>query len=540
VQKRKPSDRRATKSPRHIPANGSSPGAGTSKSHDQVLLSLLEDLDTGVANLSRDGIILYANRRFAGILGIPAFASATGSSIQKYISPASWDSLDSALSAAVEAPIRGEMKINASGETRVVRLSLGPIFGKDGTTTIRAVASEVTELMKTSQELRDSKASLYSLSARLLQSQDEERRRIARDLHDITGQELAVLGMSLELANRNLTSPEKVREAVAESIRLARKIEDEIRTLSYVLHPPLLDELGLGSALSWYAEGFQKRTGIRVETRITPNLPRLSSNNETTLFRVVQESLTNVLRHSGSATARICFSMDSGTARVSVEDQGKGMNAGTMPRAQESAGLGVGIAGMRERLVQIGGSLQIRSGEHGTQVVATVPVTVREAQSESVEERPAPEETSAKPPSILVPNPRKRVLIADDHEVTRHGVMSLLAGQPDIEVCGEAQDGLEAVAKTRQLKPDLVLLDLTMPNAGGFSAAYEIHQMDASPKILIFTNHSYRTLEENIRSAHCDGYVLKANASRDLLHGIRAVLSGDKFYNSEAARAHSA
>ena len=498
-----------------------------------MLLALLEDLDTGVANLSRDGLIIYANHRFAELLGVRARYSAIGSSIQTYISATSWNSLNAALAAAVDAPVGGEMRISASGETRVVRLLLAPIPDQDGRTTIRAVASEVTELVKTSQQLRDSKASLYSLSARLLQSQDEERRRIARDLHDITGQELAVLGMSLELANRNLESPKKAREALAESAGLAHKIEDEIRTLSYLLHPPLLDELGLGSALNWYAEGFQKRTKIRVETQIAPNLPRLSPSDETTLFRIVQESLANVLRHSGSPTARISLCMDAGVARLSIEDQGKGMKAEILARAQE-AKLGVGIAGMRERLLQIGGNLVIRSTERGTQVIATLPVTKQEGQFEPADE-PLTEEAMSSHS-----NGRKRVLVADDHEVTRHGVVSLLSGEPDIEVCGEAQDGLEVVAKVKELKPDLVLLDLTMPHAGGLTAAYEIRQMDAPPKILIFTNHSYHTLEENIRSAHCDGYVLKSNAGRDLLRGIRAVLGGEKFYNAEAVKAQSA
>jgi PAS domain S-box-containing protein len=528
------------KSPGRHGGNGANLAGGNSNSRDHVLSALLEDLDTGVANLSREGLILYANRRFAGILGAPAFATVTGSSIRRYISAASWDSLNSALAAAVDAPIRGEMRISASGETRVVRLSLGPIFGRHGTT-IRVVASEVTELVKASQELRDSRASLYSLSARLLQSQDEERRRIARDLHDITGQELAVLGISLELAMKSLASPEKARESITESVGLAHKIEEEIRTLSYLLHPPLLDELGLGSALSWYAEGFQKRTGIRVETRIVPHLPRLSPSDETTLFRVVQESLANVLRHSGSPTARISFSMDAGIARISVEDRGKGINRETLARAQEAAtGLGVGIAGMRERLLQIGGTLEINSNGKGTTVVATLPLAKQEGHGESGQESPSHEEANSQPDPLSIPIVRKRVLVADDHEVTRHGVISLLANQPDIEVCGEAQDGVEAVAKTRELKPDLVLLDLTMPHAGGFAAAYEIHQMDASPKILIFTNHSYNTLEENIRSAHCDGYVLKGNAGRDLIRGIRAVLSGDKFYSSESAKVRSA
>jgi CheY-like chemotaxis protein len=256
---------------------------------------------------------------------------------------------------------------------------------------------------------------------------------------------------------------------------------------------------------------------------------------------VVQESLANVLRHSGSPTARISFSMDAGIARVSIEDRGKGINRETLARAQEAAtGLGVGIAGMRERLLQIGGTLEINSNGKGTTVVATLPLAKQEGHGESGQESPSHAEANSQPDPLSIPIVRKRVLVADDHEVTRHGVISLLASQPDIEVCGEAQDGLEAVAKTRELKPDLVLLDLTMPHAGGFAAAYEIHQMDAPPKILIFTNHSYNILEENIRSAHCDGYVLKGNAGRDLIRGIRAVLSGDKFYSSESAKVRSA
>jgi PAS domain S-box-containing protein len=527
------------KSFRHHSGNGANPAGENSNSSDHVLLALLEDLDAGVANLSRDGLILYANRRFAGILGVPAHATVTGSSIRRYISAASWDSLNSALASAIDAPVGGEMRINASGETRVVRLSLGPIPRRDGSTTIRAVASEVTELVKTNEELRDSKALLSSLSARLLQSQDEERRRIARDLHDITGQELAVLGISLELAMKSLASPEKAREALTESVGLAHKIEDEIRTLSYVLHPPLLDELGLGSALSWYAEGFQKRTEIRVETQIVPHAPRLSPSDETTLFRVVQESLSNVLRHSGSPTARISLSVDAGIARVSVEDQGKGINREILAPGRNTTGLGVGIAGMRERLLQIGGTLEIHSNGSGTTVIATLPMAKQEGHSGPERESPGPEAAKARPTARSIAT-RKRILVADDHEVTRHGVIALLADEPDIEVCGEAQDGLEAVSKTRELKPDLVILDLTMPHAGGFAAAYEIREMGMSPKILIFTTHSYPTLEESVRSARCDGYVLKGNAGHDLIRGIRAVLGGEKFYNSEAAKTRSA
>ena len=490
--------------------------------------SLLDGLDVGIANVTPYGRIRYANTRFAETLGVPIFVNLSGTHLKQYISAASWDALDMALSQAIHEPLEGEMNLEVEGKIRVLRLSLAPIREKSGATSISMVAQEVTALVAASKALHDSEASVHSLSGRILHVQDEERRRIARELHDNTGQELAVIAISLDqLSAHPHQSAEQMQKGLQDCVQLVHKVEDEIRTLSYVLHPPLLDQLGLGAALKWYAEGFTKRTGIQVEVDVPHKSPRFSADRETALFRVVQESLANVLRHSGSRTARLRFRVPDRHAEVSIEDQGKGMDTKKLVAANAGRTLGVGIGGMRERLRQLGGKLEIRSESSGTRIVATLPImeiAAPESVMTSAAEERSPADTEHR---AAQSGGRKRILIADDHEVTRRGIRSLFANEPDLEICGEANDGLEAVIRAKELKPDLIILDLIMPNVGGFAAAHKIRECGLAAKILIFTNHAYPGLDRTIRASGCDGYVLKGYASGDLVRGVRAVLEGE-------------
>jgi signal transduction histidine kinase len=219
---------------------------------------------------------------------------------------------------------------------------------------------------------------LHLLSARLIDLQDAERRRIARDLHDTTAQNLAALSMNLSLLNRgaDAMSPAS-RGLLADSITCADKCAHELRTLAYLLHPPLLDELGLAGAVRDYADGFAERSGIRVDLELPDDFEHLPKDVETTLFRVMQECLTNIHRHSGSPTASIQFGRTATEVRVSVIDRGCGMPQGNPADGNEAlAGLGVGIAGMRERLRQLGGRLEIASGGNGTTVAAALPLGI--------------------------------------------------------------------------------------------------------------------------------------------------------------------
>jgi len=233
-------------------------------------------------------------------------------------------------------------------------------------------------------ELRQMNESLRDLSARLLRVQDDERRRIARDLHDSTGQALTALKMELAGIERELAARNpQLALRLAASIADARQISDELRTISYLLHPPLLDELGLGSALRWYAEGFEKRSGIRVHLELD-NPTRLAPEMEVTLFRVAQESLINVHRHSGSATAIIRLSATRDRIVLQVEDQGRGIPRELLAAIPSGVTLGVGLRGMRERVQDFGGELEITSSERGTEVKAAIPVGAQQSGSVAI------------------------------------------------------------------------------------------------------------------------------------------------------------
>jgi len=204
---------------------------------------------------------------------------------------------------------------------------------------------------------------LRQMSGRLLQMQDEERRRIARELHDSAGQMLVAMDMNLAVVQRE---SQQLSAAAAgachESLELVREMSKELRTMSHLLHPPLLDEAGLPSAIQWFVQGFAERSRIPVTLDLSPDLGRLSNESETTLFRIVQEALTNIHRHSGSATASIRINRNSREVRLEIVDQGKGFSLDTKRISTGANGTGVGIQGMRERVRQLGGRLHIDSG----------------------------------------------------------------------------------------------------------------------------------------------------------------------------------
>jgi PAS domain S-box-containing protein len=218
-------------------------------------------------------------------------------------------------------------------------------------------------------ELDRAQERLRVLSARLLRMQDDERRRIARELHDTAGQILVALNLNLVPVEEELLKKNDfgLAKQIAESLRLIEELSRDLRTMSHLLHPPLLDEAGLHSAVRWYVEGFAERSKIEVDLHLDPKLGRLPAEFETAVFRIVQECLTNIHRHSGSNFAGISITRGMQNIKIQICDRGKGMPV-PIPRA------GVGIQGMRERVRQLGGELEIKSGNGGTQVTAIFPV----------------------------------------------------------------------------------------------------------------------------------------------------------------------
>ena len=218
---------------------------------------------------------------------------------------------------------------------------------------------------------------LHELSGQLLRSQDEERRRIARELHDTTAQALTALLMNLGLVQESTPGiNDKARQLLAGAAALAEQCARELRTLSYLLHPPILDELGLVGAMRDYVDGFAHRSGLQIDLELPPDTEPLPREIELALFRVVQEALTNVRRHSGSRTASIRLARTPTQFRLEIKDQGQGIAAAARaPAGGSLSGTpGVGVASMRERMRLLGGRLEIESDAHGTCVVAFAPV----------------------------------------------------------------------------------------------------------------------------------------------------------------------
>ncbi|HLM99636.1 MAG TPA: PAS domain S-box protein [Bryobacteraceae bacterium] len=268
-------------------------------------------------------------------------------------------------------------------EKRYVRKDGGLVWARISSTLLRdsgnnpyhavVVVEDITERKRAEEQLD-------TLSCRLLHVQDEERRRLARELHDSTAQSIAAMCMNLGVLSESANLLDQpARKALTECLEIGEQCIRELRTFSYLLHPPVLDDMGLSSALKWYVEGFVHRSRIEVGLDIAPDLGRLSRELELTLFRVVQESLTNIHRHSGSRSAMIRIVRHPNEVLLRVRDYGCGIPGasgngnGTTPNA------GVGIAGMRERARQVGGRLQIHSGPGGTDVEVRAPISPQTA-----------------------------------------------------------------------------------------------------------------------------------------------------------------
>jgi PAS domain S-box-containing protein len=359
----------------------------TREVNSRILLKALRDskclLDgffaaspAGLAILDRQLRFQRVNDTLAAINGVPA-EDHLGKTVREVIP---------ALADQIEPYMRSVL---FSGQTMLNRELCGPIPGGEGAigywvanyfpipsesggiSRIGCVVLDITDCRRAEESLR-------RLSGRLMELQDEERRRIARELHDSIGQCLTAVKINLDILDRNLSQPDldlRTAKALAEALSLTDQCSSDTRTISYLLHPPLLDERGLASAIRWYADGFAQRSGIRLSMDLPSDDTRLPQPVETTLFRIVQESLTNIHRHSGSTMAEIRLLTDAESVILEVRDEGHGMPAASLRRCNGSGRMvGVGIAGMRERVRQFGGKLDIVSDSHGTQVRATLPL----------------------------------------------------------------------------------------------------------------------------------------------------------------------
>ena len=337
------------------------------------LAAIVESSEDAIVSKNLDGVIVNWNKAAERIFGYTA-KEAIGQHITLIVPP---DRLDE--EANILASLRRGERIDhfetvrrrKDGTLLDISVTISPVRDAQGRVIgASKVARDITERKRLALLLHEAE-----LSGRLLTVQDDEKRRIARELHDGVGQLLVALGMNLSSisAEESKLSP-GVARYVEESRSLIDQALSEIRTISHLLHPPLLDEVGLISALKEYVDGFGKRSKIPVSLDLPREVQRLPRDVEMSLFRIVQECLINVHRHSGSATASVHLSHRSGEIRLQVSDEGRGINREIHDKFLAGMSSGVGLRGMRERVRQLGGKMQIQSTGNGTSVIVVLPL----------------------------------------------------------------------------------------------------------------------------------------------------------------------
>jgi PAS domain S-box-containing protein len=336
------------------------------------LAAIVESSDDAIIGKDLNGVITSWNKSAERLFGYTA-QEAIGQSITMLL-PADRQQEEPEIIARLK---RGEridhfetVRVRKDGTMRDISLTISPVKNAAGRIVgASKVARDITERKKAEKATKEKE-----LSARLLKLQDEERRRIARELHDGVGQLLAAMSMNASRLDREKSklSPDTARCA-EENAQLIQQVSADIRTVSYLLHPPLLDEMGLHSALKWFIDGFSERSNISANLELPADWERLPQDYELCLFRIAQECLTNIHRHSGSPTASVRLLRSPGEITLEVSDQGTGVNQETQAKISSGETAGVGLRGMRERIMQLGGSLEIRSDGHGTTVIARVP-----------------------------------------------------------------------------------------------------------------------------------------------------------------------
>ncbi|HEV3061005.1 MAG TPA: ATP-binding protein [Vicinamibacterales bacterium] len=347
-----------------------------SRAEDRIRL-IIDTIPVMAWSLRPDGIVDFLNQRWMDYTGL-----SLGQYVADPTGPIHPEDAPRVLERWGVQMARGEgyddeMRLRgADGTYRQFLVRTAPFRDESGRVARwYGVSTDIEDRKRAEAELEESLSHLRALTASLMRAQDDERRRIAQMLHETTAQDLAAVKMLLGRLGRTMVMSGGDRALLVEGINLIERSISDVRTLSYLLHPPFLDESGLLAAVRWYAKGFADRSGIAVDLEVPPTFERLPQDVESTLFRVVQEALTNIHRHARSATARIRLKAGGDCLALEITDNGRGMPADVLSTVTSGSGApGVGLAGMRERLQQLGGALHIESNDRGTTLRATVPL----------------------------------------------------------------------------------------------------------------------------------------------------------------------
>ena len=485
--------------------------------------STFELAAVGIAHVAPDGSWLRLNRKFCSILGYSE-SELRRLKYQDVTYPE-----DVAADVAQAERILAGLSDEYSMEKRYIRKDGSVVWVNLTVSAFRNTDGKVKYFISIAEDLTGHKQAEEALkerefSARLLQSQDEERRRIARELHDGVGQLLAAMSMNLAklVSMTERLSPE-ARKSLDENFGLVEQASREIRTMSHLLHPPLLEEVGLESALRWYVDGFAERSKISVQMRIEEGFSNgLSRELALSLFRIVQESLTNIHRHSQSSTAVVEIRRSPGAIALEIRDEGRGIPLEVQSKISSGESFGVGLRGIRERARQFGGRLEVRSNQGGTRIVAVLPIsgsptTENSTGSESAADPGVPLNSVEE---IKGADGVATVLCIDDEEA------GLLPRRLVLESAGyrviDARSGAEGIRLFQTQTVHAVILDYWMSGMKGTAVAAELKRIDPNVPIIVLSGMSDLPGEA---SGIVDQWLVKgSHRAEQLLNSISTLL----------------
>jgi PAS domain S-box-containing protein len=509
----------------HRRTEGEAKVAQAVQAQRQRLFDVLEALPVRICLLTPDHQVAFANRGFR-----EAFGQCMGRRCYEYCFGSSepcefcqtYDVLTSGQPKLWEA---------TTPDGHVIEVHNFPFADADGSPMILEMNADVTETRRIAQELEDANAALArralqlrALASELTLTEKRERRRLARILHDRIQQLL--VAAKLRVATIGRTGDASIHGMSDDVEELLRQAISEARGLTAELSPPVLHDSGLVAGLRWLARWTEEKHGLVVDLTASEDLPRLAEDASVLLFESVRELLFNVVKHASATPAIVSVSREAtGNFQITVVDRGPGFDPGALGEWRETSG-GFGLVSIRERLGLLDGRMDIESAPgQGSRVTLTVPLCrIREPRSTSDARASNPEEGVAGTPGGTARAGRPiRVVLADDHPVFREGLRQLLGQEPDIDVAGEAKNGREAIDLADVLRPDVILMDVSMPGLDGIEATRAIARDRPEIRVIGLSMFTEADRAQAMLEAGAATYFTKSGSPSDLLAAIRRV-----------------
>lgn len=516
------------------------------KDADRPYRIFVEEMQQGAATLGTDGLVYFCNRRLAEMLRVPA-ERLRGTLIQTYVAPDSQSALQTVLEQGRAGRCEAEIRVNAGDAALDVYLTANPLPAEEEAA-LSLIVTDLTEqkqrerlvaherqLLAFNEALEQrvaertavverQAAQLRRLAADLTDTEQRERRRLAQILHDHLQQMLAAARMRLSQLIRRAVDPQQ-REGMDWLNNLLGECIEQSRSLTAELSPPVLYDVGLSAALDMLARQMQQKYELAVRVETDGQVDPIDENLRVLLFQVVRELLFNAYKHAQTGEVCVRLAGAGDRVRLTVSDDGVGFDTALLD-GEATASTSFGLFSIRERMKLMGGSVEVDSApSKGTRIVITAPrchdvAVAKEAGHQVSPGLPQPQPS---PPGVACRHGRApiRVLVADDHKILREGLAGMLREEKDMEIVGEAGDGHEAVEMALAMRPDVILMDVTMPRLSGIEATRRIMAELPEVRVIGLSMHDDREVIEHMSQAGAVSYIAKSGTSSELADAIR-------------------